>query len=366
MLIKKNREIHVVQAGEFDTMCGELLGLLPVGAVIASLVFYGNPRDAAEYAAQLRLLDEKCRAVYGIQAPPMAYIAQKPLEGGLMLEACLIENAPGQVVDFQTFSGIRYVTIQNGSCKELIIGGAMPGKGIAGTYDQATDVFARIGVIFRKEHMPVDSIVRQWNYIGNITGTLGGKQNYHEFNRARSDFYGTAGWENGYPAATGISIRGGALVIRLEAMMCSDSSVKSTAINNELQVPAHRYSQQVIIGSDSGAGTPKFERARMITSKEHSFAYISGTAAIRGEQSMAAGDAVEQTRITMENICHLIPCGTGHQLGPLIIYLKKEEDYLAVKHFMDQHFPLAFPAYLVADICREELLVEIEAVVRFT
>lgn len=41
--------------------------------------------------------------------------------------------------------------------------------------------------------------------------------------------------------------------------------------------------------------------------------YISGTAAIRGEESIVTGDVLVQTEITLENIQHLIGLEEGEK-----------------------------------------------------
>lgn len=67
--------------------------------------------------------------------------------------------------------------------------------------------------------------------------------------------------------------------------------------------------------------------------------YISGTAAIRGEESIVTGDVLVQTEITLENIQHLIGLEEGREKLPehsgklelLRVYLKHEEDAKIVK-----------------------------------
>lgn len=75
--------------------------------------------------------------------------------------------------------------------------------------------------------------------------------------------------------------------------------------------------------------------------------YISGTAAIRGEESIVTGDVLVQTEITLENIQHLIGLEEGREKLPehsgklelLRVYLKHEEDAKIVKEDMDKLCP---------------------------
>jgi hypothetical protein len=46
----------------------------------------------------------------------------------------------------------------------------------------------------------------------------------------------------------------------------------------------------------------------------------------------------------------------------LRVYVKRKNDVAAVKDYMDTHYPAAKKHYLVADVCRSELLVEIEGI----
>lgn len=336
------------------------------------MVFFGNPADNKEYSEHVNILNHKVRSLLKESTPALSYIAQKPLNGGLTLVACLVEKSDAHTIRYHQLSDIRYVTIQSASCKELIIGGVLPDDWNAGTFRQAASICKKIGTILGHEGMPLSSIVRQWNYIENITEVSAGLQNYQEFNRARSDFYHSVTWDNGYPASTGIGTTAGGVSVDIEAILCPAPWMINIPVNSDLQVPAHRYSNEVLVGHGNSLSTPKFERARLLGSTGSAYVYVSGTAAIRGEETIAGTDAIGQTRITIENIYHLISaenlkipgyaCNGEPQFEVFIIYLKKESDYSGIKRFMETDFPAISPVYLLADICREELLVEIEAI----
>jgi enamine deaminase RidA (YjgF/YER057c/UK114 family) len=370
MLTRKFRETYFASSDDFGAMCQALLKRIPASKRVASLVFYGNPRDNSEYFMQWRILDEILCSIYPDSVPPFCYVAQKPVNGGLILEVCLFEKMAGQTIAYCQFSGMRYLTIQNEDCRELIIAGYdtdhTDESGESGdsvdTFQQASACFQKIVTIFSREKMPVNSIIRQWNYIADITGYSGQMQKYHQFNRARSNFYDAASWDNGYPAATGIGMTAGGVILRIEAMEVFSPSIINIAINNTLQVAAHRYSPDVLAGNDKTLYAPRFERARLLGSDGQEIIYYSGTAAIRGEKSMAENDAAEQTRITLENILNLNPGQTDPVFEILVIYLKYEEDFGVVKRVLEQTVDAVSTVYVVADLCREELLVEVEGV----
>jgi len=116
--------------------------------------------------------------------------------------------------------------------------------------------------------------------------------------------------------------------------------------------------------------TPKFERAKILMHDNSVDCFVSGTAAIRNEHSMCELDAVLQTRQTIENINFLIAeenlllnnCKktVDLHLNSIRVYIKYPKDYQAVKTVIDDAWPGLNAIYLLADICRPELLVEIE------
>ena len=212
-------------------------------------------------------------------------------------------------------------------------------------------------------------IVRQWNYLEGITDIAHGNQCYQDFNDVRSQFYATSEWQSGYPAATGIGAQHGGIQIDFNAV---SGKIGIIPLDNDWQRAAHVYSDEVLISHrpDTEKGTPKFERGKSLSDHQQEVIYISGTAAIRGEESMVTGDVLWQTEITLENIQHLIGLEEGKEKLPehsgklelLRVYLKNEKDAQIVKEDMDKLCPGVPVAYLYADVCREELLVEIEGI----
>ena len=217
--------------------------------------------------------------------------------------------------------------------------------------------------------MNFGDIVRQWNYLENITDIAHGNQCYQDFNDVRTLFYASSEWESGYPAATGIGTQHGGVLIDFNAV---SGEVDIVPLDNDWQRAAHVYSDEVLIShrADTEKGTPKFERGKSLSDRQQEVIYISGTAAIRGEESVTTGDVLSQTEITLENIQHLIGLEEGREnlpehsgkLGLLRVYLKNEEDAPAVKADLDKLCPDLPIAYLYADVCREELLIEIEGI----
>jgi hypothetical protein len=221
-------------------------------------------------------------------------------------------------------------------------------------------VFRQVEELLRLEHFPVHSIVRQWNYIEQISCFSNGNQHYQSFNNARSDFYAKDAWPQGYPAATGIGTNLGGVLVDLDAAVFTASGAFAAAIDNPLQTAAHSYSEKVLEATRSKKETPKFERAKSITSGNRRLVYISGTAAIRGEKSLKEAGLERQLHITMENIARL----TG-KARPMMfrVYLKNRADYVTAERLMNTYRRTSVPiSFMCADVCRDELLIEIEGI----
>jgi enamine deaminase RidA (YjgF/YER057c/UK114 family) len=102
--------------------------------------------------------------------------------------------------------------------------------------------------------------------------------------------------------------------------------------------------------------------------------WISGTASIVNSESLHPGDINRQTEQTIDNIEKLIASsnfelhgvkGAGatlRDLAKLRVYLKRPEDYAQCKAVCEHRFGSIPILYAVADVCRPELLVEIEGV----
>ncbi|WP_175821637.1 hypothetical protein [Burkholderia sp. BCC0419] len=106
--------------------------------------------------------------------------------------------------------------------------------------------------------------------------------------------------------------------------------------------------------------------------------FISGTASIRSHETI--GSTVdEQLKITFENIETLVENGRqklitegrrirGGHFESAKIYVRHERDLGYVADQVREHFPLGadLAPVLLSDICRADLLLEIEGVYQFS
>jgi enamine deaminase RidA (YjgF/YER057c/UK114 family) len=102
--------------------------------------------------------------------------------------------------------------------------------------------------------------------------------------------------------------------------------------------------------------------------------WISGTASILNCETVHPGDVEKQTEQTIDNIQKLISRenferhgvpGAGFQLSDLAkirVYVKRSEDYETCRAICERRFGPLPTIYAQADVCRPDLLVEIEGV----
>lgn len=353
----------------FAAMLDEALGQLPCAYTTIRLVFFATLSSNDEYAACEALIRSKIAAKFGTQAPVVSLVAQATLDdAGLIVEVHEMEILATETICYRQRNGVAYITLQDASVKRLYLGGIISQNLEISIAAQSREVFNTIKEIMELEAMPVNSIVRQWNYIEKITAhDEQDRQHYQAFNDARSLFYDSAEWIHGFPAATGIGMQWGGVVIDLNATLAYNSETVITPIDNPLQIAAHAYSQALLLGKPDEQlpckTTPKFERAKQVTQCGDGVLYVSGTAAIRGEQSLLNVGIEEQTRITIENINVLIG---NHPLCLIRVYLKKPEELQRAKAVIQTLCPDLPTGYLLADVCREELLIEIEGISTIT
>ncbi|MDR1937237.1 MAG: endoribonuclease L-PSP [Tannerellaceae bacterium] len=351
--------IYRTEKEPFPVMIDRLLSQVPKGESVLRLAFFGTPATNEEYLHRRSLLWDKARSYYGEQEPALSYVSQPPLDTPLILEVHSFLPDAGDTVHYRRLDGYPYVVLENGSGRFLFAGGFQNDLIRHTVEQQSVEVFHLIEKLLALEKFPIHSIIRQWNYIEQITGYQEGRQNYQSFNNARSDFYGKTKWPNGFPAATGIGTNLGGVLVDLDAAVFASPDAFATPIDNRLQVAAHAYSEKVLDVSCEKKATPKFERAKSMTFGKRKFIYVSGTAAIRGEESLKGVGLERQLHITMENIAQL----TGEAgLVMLRIYLKNKDDYEESERLM-RAYNLPIPiSYMCADVCRDELLIEIEGI----
>lgn len=333
---------------------------------VIRLVFFGNPDDNNDFIDHRKYINYLLQNMYEGKIPAFSYVAQPVLNSTILgVEVQVLENCSGALWKYSSYENFPYVKILHGEIHYLFLSGIFSSDLFLSVRKQAVAVMEKIAFILEKEGFEISDIVRQWNYIERITEFDSSmKQRYQEFNDVRSCFYGKAFNQNGYPAATGIGTQCGGVQIELDAV--SKAGLNSLRIANPYQKDAFDYSSNVLIG-DINLTTPKFERARFVSQESGGWIYVSGTSAIRGENTLE-GHVLDQVKLTVDNIKILLDNRTLEEYGirgkcllkSLRVYVKNAEDWRIVKGYLDLVFPGLDILYVKADICRENLLIEME------
>ncbi len=373
MLIKYN--VFKTEIEDINQAVPELLRQVSHMAQTVRVLFFSDVDDNTKYTQELNTIKEIVSGWFAQSAEPLVgLIAQAPVDCCWAMEVQYIDKARGANLEFKEFEGTRYAMLLSPSDEKMMLSEVITPNTLDVCMEtQSTQVLEKVGAILQSEGMRVKNIDRQWNYIERITHCDGGLQNYQVFNDARTKFYAPTHWDAGYPAATGIGTTAGGVMVEFDAANLSNT--RTVALDNELQVAAHAYSQEVLLGEATQKTTPKFERARAIVYQSvfgdsHTQIYISGTAAIRGEESLTGQDISAQTAATLGNIAYLISAenldkhGIRPQTMPALrymrVYLKYASDYEQAQKIISNLYPMVPAVYVISDVCRDELLIEIE------
>lgn len=210
-------------------------------------------------------------------------------------------------------------------------------------------------------------ILRFWNYLADINGYSHDVERYQQFNIGRQDGFMRSGRDvmGGVPAASAVGFREGPLTVYFFAAR----NVRPLAIENPRQISAYEYPQEY------GPRSPTFSRASIAhwgsdKPNDSHLLFVSGTASIVGHQSLHVGDVIAQTRESLANIAAIlqeakrVQPAANFSLGDLCykVYVRHAQDVAAIRNEIQRIAGVTTHVlFLHADICRHDLLVEIEA-----
>lgn len=222
---------------------------------------------------------------------------------------------------------------------------------------QAWRMIERADSILRKQGASYRDTVRTWFYLSRILDW------YREFNDARNAKYDEFGIlpDSGndqlfLPASTGVlgnNPQGTAGTMDLLAIIGPEDSrpfIKN--LHNKKQEDAFRYGSA-------------FSRGTLIQDRDVSLIQVSGTAAIdENGASLYPGDIRGQIHCTFDKIETLIAQeGAGlEDICSAMVFVKSPEDAEVFREMAEARGIKGLPAVcVVADVCREELLFEMDA-----
>ena len=221
--------------------------------------------------------------------------------------------------------------------------------------------YTRIFELIDREGLP--KLWRIWNYLADINQEVGeanGLERYRQFNIGRQDaFLASQRCATGnVPAACAIGLRSGPLSIAFLA-----GATAPVPVENPRQVSAYHYP------ATYGPRSPTFSRGALVYPAGQEILFISGTASIVGHQTVHPADPQRQCRETMENIAAVIReanrlCRSTPFAVPDMhyrVYVRQARDLDAIRQSLLPLIGQAPVIYVEADICRADLLLEIEA-----
>lgn len=204
-------------------------------------------------------------------------------------------------------------------------------------------------------------LLRVWQYLPRINEPLGDEDRYKAYcaGRRRALSRLERHREASLPAACLLGDDSDSIL--LYALAADRPGIQ---VENPRQVSAFNYPPRY------GRASPSFSRALAVQwPGDRRQLYISGTASVVGHETRHA-TAAEQVHETLANLEALLEAGARAggpgtdglpAIDPLKIYIRHERDYPTVREILETRLGSGHPAlYIRADVCRDDLLVEIE------
>lgn len=318
---------------------------------------------------------------YQDACPVFELVPQAPITGAAYaIEAWGVSAPSPEDVDIKrvsdqiasiSYSGLTWTHVLN----------CLPTVDSEQVYERSYSCFEELKKQFEQVDIPFEDVIRIWIYLGDIVGPEGETQRYKELNRARTDFFADTKFckkypsdsfdGDAYPASTGIGSDGKNVILAgLSLHAQTEQNLVAVPLENPQQTSAFNYEKTY------SPQSPKFARALGVEYDDGGVIFISGTASIIDSESRFIGKPARQAMCTLDNIACLIDktnCrehGFSHlgaeltQLAFLRVYIKRPEDYQEVAEVCRKRCGEGVPmVFTITDVCRPELLVEMEGIV---
>jgi enamine deaminase RidA (YjgF/YER057c/UK114 family) len=328
-------------------------------------------RDSSNEAQCREIVRER----FGESSPMATFVVQPPCCGAALGVELWALGGAGVTVQRL---GPHLLTVESEGIRWIHSGGVVASDGAQGPYAESLSAFRSMEEQLARAGIGFDQVMRTWIYVNQITDGLDGSQRYQEMNRARTDFFqgrrlcaknrAPVAPPTIYPASTGIGTSGRRIVMSCLALDSARPDVFILPLENPQQTASYAYHAKY------SPQSPKFSRAMAVVQGQFVSTLVSGTASIVNAKTCHPGDIARQTEQTIENIERLIAAenfarhglaGAGATLkniAKLRVYVKHNDDYERCREVVEERLPNVPAIYLQADVCRPDLLVEIEAV----
>lgn len=224
-----------------------------------------------------------------------------------------------------------------------------------------TAAYRQLFELLRQQGYPY--LLRMWNYFPAITEQDGALNRYQQFclgRQAALDHYGHFACSP--PAATAIGTQQAGLQVYFLA-----AKRGGIQLENPRQTSAFLYPRQY------GPVSPAFSRATVCQWQHGVHLYISGTTSIVGHETLHIGDPLAQLDETLRNLEALLQHGAEtlelplqqvRELHQLKVYVHAPQHLPRLQARLDAYLKGSETAvlYLQGDVCRAELVVEMEGI----
>ena len=206
-------------------------------------------------------------------------------------------------------------------------------------------------------------VLRVWAYFSRINAGTGDAERYRQFCVGRQLALERA-WFEADPAATVIGLPDSSDKLRL---LWLATKTPGQMLDNPRQMSPRNYPREY------GPDPPRFSRAALHTSIRGTVLFLSGTASVVGHSSRHPGNLQAQLAETKRNLdsilnvaCQKLGVESEYGAGTALrIYVREEDQMFVVESFIRENFPGAVYSILHGDVCRTDLLCEIEGVHHF-
>jgi chorismate lyase / 3-hydroxybenzoate synthase len=206
------------------------------------------------------------------------------------------------------------------------------------------------------------NLLRVWNHVGSINEYEGDLERYKRFAKGRHEALTRCGYERQhFPAASAVGTTRKGLAVYFVA-----SRAAGVQVENPRQVAAYDYPPV------HGPRSPSFARATVAQWNGSAMIFVSGTSSVVGHETRHHGNVKAQLEETLENMRMIVAeaaarIGRKASLDHLTIaktYLRNAADYERIAPLVTSQLRSTQHLFLESDICRRDLLLEIEGVAR--
>lgn len=215
--------------------------------------------------------------------------------------------------------------------------------------------------------------LRIWNTVPAINALQFGIERYRQFNIGRQRAFDVCrrALTGSVPAACALGsvvpVTGDTPPAAPLAIHFIATRTPADPVENPRQVSAYHYP------AEYGPRAPTFARAAAWPGDDAApLLFVSGTASIVGHRTVHRGDIVAQTRETIANLAAVLEQAARQGHGPFAladlnyrVYVRDADDAVALaaieRALRDAAGSGVRPLFVHADVCRDDLLVEIEA-----